>query len=223
MTTDSPAFVIALISPSFALIGLLIGRFWDARQERKSKRDALVTRYISQLQATIQLLVDRLRNLTEEFGRGEMAEKYFRFTTLYALACPLALERIFMFDGVYPQMKAFSKDLYPHVQGWSLDMQLRGFGFHRYDRVALAECAMERSDSGFRLATYFEFRDRYENALRNNDQWLESAQKFVERMTEEQNSAKFRAISDSLNSVADQLAEHTGISRLEESGRWSSR
>jgi hypothetical protein len=220
MFTDRVIAIATLISSSFATLAILfefgLGRFLDSRQERKSKRDAIVVRYVSQLQATVQLFAERLGNLTKESGRGKMTSDYFQFTTLYSLACPLALERIFMFDGVYPQIKAFSENLYSYIHGWSLDKQLKGFGFHRYDRIALAECAMKVNDSGFRLATYFEFRERYEKALGNKDQWLISALKFAEAVTDERNHARIEAISISLNCFADQLAKHTGISRREE-------
>jgi len=218
MTTDRFIAVATLIfSFLTALFAIWFARRLDARQERKIKRDALVIRYVFQLQTTVELFADRLQNLLKESGRGEMTEDYFQFTSLYSLACPLALERIFMFDGVYPQIEAYGEgDLYPHIQRWSLDKQLKDFGFHRYDRIALAECAMKLNDSGFRLATYFEFRERYENALGNKDEWLTSALKFAEGMTEERNRARIEAISISLNSFADQLAKHTGLPRREE-------
>jgi hypothetical protein len=211
---DSFSIVGALITAGAALTGALASKFWDANIDRKSRRRVLVIRYLSQLQTTLQILESRLYNLLYQNGRAEMTTDYFRFTTLYALACPLALEHIFMLDGVYPQISEFNEGLYSHLHRWSLDRQLINFGFHRYDRLALAECAMERDGSGLRLATYFEFRDRYEHAISRGDVWLQSAFTFADRITQEKD--RMTAIMASMHSVVAQLADHTGILRRED-------
>lgn len=216
-TKDSFSIIIALITTCgaffAALIGALAGKLWDANRDRKSKQHAIVIRYLSQLQVALQVLEDRLDNLTYRHGHTVMTPDYFRVTTLYALACPLAWERIFMLDGVYPQINEFNKDLNARLQEASLDKQLKGYGFHQYHRLALAECAMECETSAIRLATYIEFHDRYKNACTRHDEWLESAAAFADRL--EEDSASTQKIMASLNYLADQLAEHTSILRPE--------
>jgi hypothetical protein len=209
-----------LVAGGAALIGALSGKLWDAAIDRKRERHILVIRYLSQLQTSVEMLEDRLRNLTEESGQEVMSPDYFHFSTLYALACPLAMERIFMLDGIYPQIRAFNKVLYWQLYNSRLDSQLRGFGFHRYDRVALAECAMGRDDSGLRLATYFEFRSQYEQALARKDEWLGAASEFANLIMEKENRTRIQGIRNQLMAVANELAKHTllGVQKIQ-SGR----
>lgn len=140
-----------------------------------------------------------------------MTNDYRRFTTLYALGCPLALERVFTLEGVYPQIEKFDKSLYGYLSKHKLDRQFRNFGFHQFNRVALAECAMERDDKGLRLATYFEFREHYEKAAARNDEWLQAASVFIDGITDDLNVKRIRGITEQLDSLSTELERHTGI------------
>ena len=169
----------SIVAITAALTGALAGKLWDASSKRRDERQLLIGKYISQLQYSADLLNSRLINIFEANGRSVMSELYYDFTMLYSFACPIALERIMTLDGIYPQIRRHDEALSEFLDNHRLDVRMKGFGFHRYDRVALAECAMVRESDVYRLATYFEFRERYEAARKNNDEWLSSALQFV--------------------------------------------
>jgi hypothetical protein len=212
MSASGTSGIITAIS---ALIGgtlaVFAGKLWESLDARKSERHFLATQYFCQLQFSAQALDDRLDNLLSKSGATIMDDQYRRVTTLYTFACPLALERIFVLDGVYSQIHNRYIKLGQKLRRLSLDGQLTGFNFHRYHRVALAECAIERDDSRLRLATYFEFRDRYEKAIAKNEEWIESAQVFADHITSEEYRERMQQIQDSLKSIARELVRFTKL------------
>jgi hypothetical protein len=207
-----------IIAAFSAIGGALAGRFWDAMREKKQQRNLIVIRYLSHLQTTSQMLGERLNNLLYEGGHGLMSPDYFHLTTLYVLACPLAIERILTLEGVYPQIRMYNKYLYSRITKMSLDRKLTNFHFHRYDRLALAECAMMRENSGLRLATIFEFRQQYDMAHSKHYEWIESAILFTDLIEKKDKFNRMNEIIDFLKDVDRELYSHTGIplSRISE-------
>jgi hypothetical protein len=211
VTKDGLTIACVVATSISALAGTLGGWIWNARLDIKSTRNVLVNRYLTQHQSTFELLADRLDHLLNRYGHAVMTPDYFCLTTLYALACPLAMERILMLEGVYPQIKEYDKTLYSDLAKLNLDVQLKDFSFHTYDRLSLAECAMERDNLGLRLASCSEFRAQYEMAVTRHDEWLVSACTFVDLIEHEDRREKIERIIKSLESTVRLLSRHTGI------------
>jgi hypothetical protein len=208
---ETSGIVTAISAMVGGSLAVLAGKLWESLDARKSENRFLDTQYFCQLQLSIQLLCERLQNLLKEFGGSVMSSDYRRSTTLYALACPLALERMFFLDGVYPRIHNRNKLLESHLRTGSLDTQLKGFNFHRYDRIALAECAIVYGDSRLRLATYFEFRNQYEKAITRNDEWIKSAQVFADGITSEKYRGRIEQIQSALEDTAKKLVRVTKL------------
>src|ERR1039458_5297874 len=98
---ETNGMITAISALAGGSIAVLAGKLWESLDARKNEHRSLATQYFCQLQLSVQSLDDRLQNLLKESGSTVMSPDYRRSTTLYALACPLALERMFVLDGVY--------------------------------------------------------------------------------------------------------------------------
>jgi hypothetical protein len=85
--------------------------------------------------------------------------------------------------------------------------QLQGIGFFQYDRIALAEAVMERSDQDFRASTYLEFRRRYQGHDSPERQWLAPAKEAIQQLTQD----KMKDLLISLEEIAIRISEQTKI------------
>lgn len=200
-----------------ALIGAGLGSFGTKvyenlsrkRTEREELRREVVERYLLQLQDGVDDLWYRLDNLKNRGGQTVMAYEYFEISTLYTLGRVLAYERIFLLDGIYPQLER----LYPgagialRTNLRNLDQQLNQRNFHRYDRLALAESVLERADGYLHTNTYLEFKQRYtaENSLERAS--LALARQYIAALTEKELSE----LLISLREIAHQVADRTGL------------
>jgi hypothetical protein len=164
------------------------------RAEREELRREVVDRYLLQLQDGVDDLWYRLDNLKNRGGQVVMTNEYFEISTLYALGRVLAYERIFLLDGIYPQLER----LYPgagialRTNLRSLDQQLNQRSFHRYNRLALAESVLERAYTA-------------ENSLERAS--LALARKYIAAMTDKELSELLK----SLREIAHQVADRTGL------------
>jgi hypothetical protein len=162
-----------------ALIGAVIGSLgavWlGEHQRREARRRVLVGGYLFQLQDAAESLWRRLDNLKNRGGRAVMSETYFAQTTLYALGRVLAMERIMGLEGIHPELVQLYPTLSTSLKRNRFDATLEGKGFHRYDRLTLAETVIEREDGRFRLRTFVEFRRRYEDESLGERAWLAPA------------------------------------------------
>jgi hypothetical protein len=157
----------ALIGALIGSIGTAIVTHWLAlRQEKKRTREELVQRHLFQLQDAIESLWYRLYNLAFRGGTDAMRDpQYYKFTTLYSLGKLLAVERILALEGIYPQLDAaYEKaQLGTFLREHRTDLSLRRIGnFQQYDRIFLAEAAIEGERERLRASTFFEFVKRYE-------------------------------------------------------------
>jgi hypothetical protein len=206
--SDSLATLIA------ALIGASVGSlgavYLSARMKREDetteRREALVQRYLFQLQDSVESLWYRLKNLAHESGRSVMADQYFETTSLYALGRVLALERLLALEGVYPQLVKFYPGLGTFLMEHRVNQALGG-AFYQYDRLALAEAVMEREGDRFRVSTYLEFRRRYESADTGEGTWLAPARDAIQSLGEE----RAEELLGELRSIAIRLASETRI------------
>jgi hypothetical protein len=184
----------------------------DRDAEARQRREAVAHRYLFQLQDAVDSLRHRLDNWAARGGRGwatSVDAGYWDVTTLYALARALAAERILMLDGVYPQLERNSPGLGAFLFESSVEGAL-GSNLRRllyYHRLALAESALQREADSFRIVTYSEFRQRYEDSTSGLNTLLAPATEAIERLDEEQ----MVALKASLDEITEKLREETGI------------
>lgn len=153
----------ALIGAVIGSVGGVIIQSWlSMRSERARQRGVLVQRYLYQLQDSVESLWFRVKNLVDQGGRHVMEDDYFATSSLYSLGRVLALERILVLEGVYPQLQAVDPGLGTFLKTHRVDAKLNPV-LYQYDRLALAEAVMEREGPHFRTSTYLEFKTRYEN------------------------------------------------------------
>jgi hypothetical protein len=110
--------------------------------------------------------------------------EYFKITAMYSLAKLLAVERIFTLEGIYPQLDAAYEEAHTlrrliqysrksrnekrpklgkFLREHRTDLKLRHIHtFQQYDRIFLAEAAIEGAAERFRASTFVEFVKRYE-------------------------------------------------------------
>jgi hypothetical protein len=210
------SLIAALIGASVGSIGAVIASDWRKRKaEMSERREALVQRYLYQLQDAAESLWYRLQNLLEEGGRSLMEDQYFETTTLYALGRVLAIERSLALEGVYPQLERLYPALGSFLRDHRVDHALPET-FFQYDRLALAEAIMERDGDRFRPSTYLEFRRRYESEDAGERKWLSPAREAVESLDPEATED----VLYELSGVAFRISGATGIpSTLPESIR----
>jgi hypothetical protein len=166
----------ALIGAFIGSIGTAVVQEWlRSRREGGERREALVRRYLFQLQDAVEALWHRVYNVRHEGGKGAMTASYQASTTVYALGRVLAAERILTLEGVYPQLKHHYPDLGETLQARRLSVELGFAGFQQYDRIALAEAVLEQDERGFRPSTYLAFEQRYVEGTSGEASWLERA------------------------------------------------
>jgi hypothetical protein len=169
----------ALIGLLGALVGgvaALGGAVLQARTAERHAREeanrrateafhALERRYLFQLRDAVVSLRSRIKNWARHGGR-EYSESldpgYWQPTTLYAFGRALGAERIFALEGVYVELEKERRGL-THLRVERAVQRTIGHGVFFYHLVALAESVLDRGPEGFRLLTYTEFRQRYDD------------------------------------------------------------
>ena len=162
MSDTAASLLAALIGAVIGSVGGVVIQSWlSARAERSRRREDLVQRYLYQLQDSVESLWYRLKNLRDHGGRFVMEDQYFATSSLYSLGRVLALERILLLEGVYPQLQKVNPGMGEFLKSHRLDNYLSPV-LYQYDRLVLAEAVMEREGPSFRTSTYLEFSTRYE-------------------------------------------------------------
>jgi hypothetical protein len=221
----SPEVATALVGGATGIIGALSGaalqgfvsyRSEQRRQaheeeaQRRTRYEALVRRYLFQLQDAVEALWHRVYNLRHEYGEEAMTPPYLVATTIYALGRVLAAERVLTLEGVYPRLGELHRELGETLRNDRLFLKLGFRDFQQYDRLALAEAVLERDEGGgFRPSTYLAFHSRYMDGASPEATWLERAKAAVGSL------AKSKAIMDEwlalLGKIARQTSDTTGI------------
>jgi hypothetical protein len=200
----------ALIGAFFGSMGAVALQEWlRARRERREHREALVNRYLFQLQDAVEALWHRVYNVRHEGGRGAMTPAYQASTTVYALGRVLAAERILTLEGVYPQLRDHYPELGETLQARRLSVELRFADFQQYDRIALAEAVLEQDEHGFRPSTYLAFQARYLEGTAGEASWLERARIAVGGLGDD--PTRMDAWLDLLGTIAQLTSAATGI------------
>jgi hypothetical protein len=201
------SLIAALIGASVGSIGaVLASGVLKRRAEFSERREALVQRYLYQLQDSAESLWYRLHNLLEEDGRTLMEDEYFETTTLYALGRVLAIERSLALEGVYPQLERLYPALGSFLREHRVDHALPE-SFFQYDRLALAEAIMERDGDRYRPSTYLEFRRRYERDDPGERKWLAPAREAIEFL----DKTTTGELLDELSGIARAISQKTRI------------
>ena len=182
---------------------------WRAERER---RNVLLTRYLAQLQDACESLWYRLRNLGYEGASVASERTYLVTTSMYTLARVLGIERMLSLEGLYSEIWKRFPQLREVVARRVVDdavsttMTRPGPELQQYDRVALAEAAVERHGDGFRLATFLEFRRRVEGP---ESEWWEPARKAVAAL--ENNRDRVKPLMETSKALAVALSKVTDI------------
>ena len=164
---DSLATIIAaIVGAAGGSVGAtIVGNLFRHRSKRTSQLKNLVNRYFLQLQDATESLWFRLDNIKKR-GQADIEEQlsreYYQESTVYAFACFLAYKTIM--DGVYSQIVQLKPDVGSKLKdkliGIEEIMEEKQDGkhqFYNYDRLALAEAVMEKSEQMaifVRLHTY---------------------------------------------------------------------
>ena len=197
----------ALIGAGAGSIGAVVtAEKIKRRAARTERREAVVQRYLYQLQDTIESLWYRLDNVAYDDGKLVMPDDYFETTTLYALGRALGVERLISLDGAFPEVER----LYPGLGEFLMDHRVDnalGEGFFKYDRITLAEAVMETTGDRFRASTYLEFRRRYESGATHERAWLAPARDAVQNLEKEQ----IEELIGELRKIAEKIAEQASI------------
>jgi hypothetical protein len=174
----------ALIGALIGSIGAVFVQFWLSGQANdKNERKLIAQKYLYQLQDAAESLWYRIENLAVFYGEIK-DDSYFEYTTLYALGRVLACEKIFGLDGIYPLLN----DSYPGLSDVlrnRIDKTLGRVGLKQYDRIALAETLVVTDEHKIRLATYLEFRRKYEKGETQEKEWLEPARLAIRFLSNE--------------------------------------
>jgi hypothetical protein len=241
----------ALVGAVIGSVGAVVIQWWlSARTERSRQREELVQRYLYQLQDSVESLWYRLVNLAKRSGRGVMEDDYFAKSSLYSLGRVLALERILMLEGVYPQLQRVNPGMGEFLKTHRLDERLTSV-LYQYDRLVLAEAVMEREGPHFRTSTYLEFTARYatreEEArdpfrlvlvalarLGGEEPEPDHTWEGYRPLAGDQATEALKSAMEMLRTVAGRLAEETGIpttlsaqgeeqTRLQSGATWTAR
>jgi hypothetical protein len=202
-----------LVGLSDKLLGAVLLKDWlQRRAENRRTRERVLQLYLLQLQDAIESLWYRLNNLKNRGGRAMMEDGYFEISTLYILGRVLAYERILLLDGIYLKLEKFRPGLEAFLKKSlkDLDEKFGKRGFHRYNRLALAESVMERGDDEhFRTRNYIDFREDYEAKNSVVNIFLKPARDYLNGF--QINDTNLSAVMDELQSAAKRLADETGI------------
>jgi|SRR5947209_5326851 len=170
--------VVAALGAS-ALTGIfgLAGIWWQQRRAELERRDALLKRYLAQLQDAYESLWFRLRNLAYERADIATDPDYLVRTTMYTLGRTLGIERMLSLEGLYPDIwrgfPSLEGILVPRVVDSAVEATTaKRRELQQYDRIGLAEATVERDGEGFRQSTFLEFRRRVDGEAAETDWWI---------------------------------------------------
>jgi hypothetical protein len=177
-----------------------------ALEERETqaaeRRQLLARRYLFGLQDAAESLRRRLENWAVRGGQS-LADAtdpgYWSITTLYAVGRALACERILALEAVYPALEADLPQLVEYFKDHGVEVALAnavGDRMFRYHRLALAEATLERDADEFRVLTYSEFRQRYEDPKWGLNRLLEPATTALSRLSRPEMSELERSLSE---------------------------
>jgi hypothetical protein len=206
----------ALIGALFGSVGaVIVENLYARRSEESRKREVLVQRYLYRLQDAAESLLYRLRNLgggepNSDSEENEDHRKYRETTMLYALGRVLAVERIFALEAVYPQLDIAYRKLWKKrklgekLKQLRIDDKWNKWGaqhFYKYQRISLAEAAIEREGEQFRPSTYLEFRRKFDLEGSVEHEWLEPAREAVSKFSQQKTPEEQKLLQDMRNSL----------------------
>lgn len=170
-------------------------------KEKQRRMHELVQSHLSQFEEIVSSLWYRHYNLLFMDGKIVMETRdddYYMHSHLYALACLLAYKRIFLLDGIYPKIGLYCEGLDIIIKdrlnkiSVSLDNigKIHDVEFFRYDQLALAESAIEKENSHYRISSSLEFRRKYSDSASLDTKLLKPSIRFLELLLKLDNSIK---------------------------------
>lgn len=148
----------------------------------RERRDALLQRYLAQLQDACDSLWFRLKNLAYERADLATDPDYLVTTTMYTLGRTLGIERMLSLEGLYPEIwsrfPGLRDILVPRVIDSAVHATTsnartaKGRSLQQYDRIALAEASVERDGGGLRQSTFIDFRRRVDVHSEETEWWI---------------------------------------------------
>lgn len=173
----------------------------EEQKEKQRQMHELVQSHLSQFEEIVSSLWYRHYNLLFMGGKQVMEtrdDNYYLHSHLYALACLLAYKRIFLLDGIYPKIGLYCEglDIIIRKSLNSMAVSLDAIGkfhdveFFRYDQLALAEAAIEKEDTHYRISSSLEFRSKYHENTSLESQLLQPSIRFLESLLELDNDIK---------------------------------
>lgn len=198
-----------------ALIGAVVGSIGAAsvshalqqRSGSQQKRRSISYSYLYQCQDSLESLWYRFDNFANRGGRAVVDEEYSDLTMLYSLGRSLASERLLIMSDVMPQLDEHFNGLGTYLRLNRVDSLFQGIGFHRYDRVTLAELVMTEKNNHFRLATFIEFRSRYGLQDSHTRVWLKPALSTVQSIS----MKKLDELLEKIEKIVKRLSDETGV------------
>ena len=118
-------------------------------------------------------------------------------------------------DGVYAQIESVKSGLGIELRDtlqdfdFSLDSKIPDAGFHRYDRLALAELVIERVEGRLVIRPYIEFSKQYEKLSHEKEELLLPAKSFVLFLKDQK--SKSDELMKNLMAIDTQVAKETKI------------
>jgi hypothetical protein len=202
----------SLVGVIAVLAGAAATYFFQAWRVKRERRNVLLTRYLAQLQDACESLWYRLRNLAYDRASLASSEAYLVTTTMYTLGRALGVERMLSLEGLYPEIWKGFPQLKGTLSRRRVDSAVEettkahGVELQHYDRVALAEAAVERHDEEFRPSTLLDFRRRIEGP---ESEWWEPARNAVTALQDSGDCV--RSLMETLENLAHALSEVTEI------------
>ncbi|MDH3678060.1 MAG: hypothetical protein OEQ12_07150 [Nitrosopumilus sp.] len=173
------------------------------RKEKDKHVFDLTQRHLIQFEEILSSVWFRFHNFLyedalEETLRREQKDGYLTYSTLYALGCLLAYQRLFLIEGIYAEMDRCSKDLDKTIKNELITISklLDELGkklnssFYRYDQLALAEGIMIKDDGKYKISSQYEFRQKLADPDSLQYSLLYPSMAFVKALNED--SADYR-------------------------------
>lgn len=214
----------ALIGGGAAIAGAWLQARTSARtaheqldQEATRRRETLARRYLFGLQDASESLRRRLERWADRDGQtitDSNDPEYWGITTLYAVARALAAERILALEGVFPALETEFPQLVKSYRTNGVDAALEatlGRKLLRYNRLALAEAALERESDQYRVLIYSEFRRRCETPEWGLQRLVESATDALTALT----GTEMTDLETRLDRIVGQLESITKVPRID--------
>ena len=226
MVDEITLAIVAIIGGGISsIVTFFVQRYYRQHDETQTTRRILVNNYLLQLQSAVDDLVERLQTPPRHEQKYDDdtysdVKEYFHLTVLYSLAKIFAFKRIFIADGIYPEMNLISPNLGNIVLKElkdidrilvNIDKENDKKDFRYYDNVVLGEFVIIRINDRLQTCTYKEFKKNYfqENKEGTFQRNIQRVEIFIDSLLVEEESK--RDFVSKLNDFGNMLSKKTDI------------